>query len=280
MTVPKPRLIKSGPGTSFLVKSMALSENTGLRTIGLLFTIILVCAGLVLAGCASLPNNGQNGNVTNASVCYCATGMHPLGYTNGSCSCVPDNANATRPPRGTEGGFCGGIAAFQCNAGLVCKLDGTFPDAGGKCVKPGVACTMEYAPVCGTDNKTYSNACMAKAANVSVAHAGACFDYSRIARNWVETQSPTFLFDGIPDTLVEVSSDFSGMNPVFSFNFTSRHGGYGNRSGQILTEALTPHTTEVVVDFKSGMVISADTDHFEGYVLRDSAYQANVNGAA
>jgi len=36
---------------------------------------------------------------------------------------------------GEEGAFCGGIAAFPCEAGLTCKLDGTYPDAGGVCVK-------------------------------------------------------------------------------------------------------------------------------------------------
>ncbi len=33
------------------------------------------------------------------------------------------------------GAFCGGIAGFQCSAGYSCKLDGTFPDAGGHCIK-------------------------------------------------------------------------------------------------------------------------------------------------
>lgn len=32
------------------------------------------------------------------------------------------------------GGFCGGIAGIQCPAGEKCKLDGNYPDAGGKCV--------------------------------------------------------------------------------------------------------------------------------------------------
>jgi hypothetical protein len=32
------------------------------------------------------------------------------------------------------GMFCGGLAAFQCPANYNCILDGTYPDAGGKCV--------------------------------------------------------------------------------------------------------------------------------------------------
>lgn len=32
------------------------------------------------------------------------------------------------------GAFCGGIAGFPCDAGYTCKLDGTYPDAGGTCV--------------------------------------------------------------------------------------------------------------------------------------------------
>lgn len=33
------------------------------------------------------------------------------------------------------GKFCGGIAGVTCPAGYRCKLDGDYPDAGGKCVK-------------------------------------------------------------------------------------------------------------------------------------------------
>lgn len=43
------------------------------------------------------------------------------------------------PTAGIEGRFCGGIAANlpqnQCPSGYYCKLDGNYPDAGGKCVK-------------------------------------------------------------------------------------------------------------------------------------------------
>jgi hypothetical protein len=74
--------------------------------------------------------------------------------------------------------LCGGLMGAGCNAGEYCNYKPEdicgAADAMGTCTaKPG-ACTKEFDPACGCDDKTYSNACMAGLAGVSVVRKGAC----------------------------------------------------------------------------------------------------------
>jgi hypothetical protein len=75
-------------------------------------------------------------------------------------------------------GFCGGIAGIACPAGEYCVFaEGDFcgaTDQSGTCAKRAEVCTTDVNPVCGCDGTTYSNACQAARAGVSVRTPGSC----------------------------------------------------------------------------------------------------------
>ncbi len=81
-----------------------------------------------------------------------------------------------------------------------------------------------------------------------------------IAREFIK-KSPTYVFDGYnlkhQETLYP---DLEGCTSCFTFvfEFTSRHGGYGNRTGKEVTQALTPHEAHITI--KNGEIYSALLD--------------------
>jgi hypothetical protein len=76
------------------------------------------------------------------------------------------------------GEICGGFTAIQCPGDLFCN----FPietncgsgDQNGVCAAKPEVCGAVHDPVCGCDGKTYTNACAAQGAGVSIMADGEC----------------------------------------------------------------------------------------------------------
>jgi hypothetical protein len=69
-----------------------------------------------------------------------------------------------------------------------------------------------------------------------------------IARQYV-TDEPTFVFDGMAETLALVSTTTLKCPYCWAFvyQFDCLQGGYGNRTGHMLAQVITPHTARIVV---------------------------------
>lgn len=74
------------------------------------------------------------------------------------------------------------------------------------------------------------------------------------------TNEPTYLFDGMSET-VELTETDTGEYPnswTFTYKFDSRHAGYGDRTGQMLAQVITPH--RAVITVQDGNVTRAIMD--------------------
>ncbi len=84
----------------------------------------------------------------------------------------------------------------------------------------------------------------------------------------------TFKFDGMDDTfkLVDTTTLRTPYAWLFTFRFDSRHAGYGDRTGQMVAQVITPHTAVITVI--RGEVITAVMDE-QWDMLKQQLVQAD-----
>jgi hypothetical protein len=72
-----------------------------------------------------------------------------------------------------------------------------------------------------------------------------------VAKGFI-TSEATFKFDGMMDTLdLNVTGTYPQPEKYeVTGDFTSAHGGFGDRQSKVVTQALTPHNCIIIVDGK------------------------------
>lgn len=97
----------------------------------------------------------------------------------------------------------------------------------------------------------------------------------QIARDFVKS-SPTFTYDGIEDTFSLTGSrkTTGRYGWIFVFEFDSRQAGYGDRTGQVLAQVITPH--QAVITLKQHRITAAVMD--ERWDMRQQKAVAGPGG--
>lgn len=173
----------------------AAAQGTGVTALGPCQTDPGFCGGIAGFTCdakgeyCNFPIETQCGSGDQAGSCdpipeACDDNYEPVcgcdgvTYSNACQAAMASQSVAAEGECAADPGFCGGLAGVPCAEGEFCnyplEAQCGIADHGGTCSTIPDGCTANYDPVCGCDGMTYSNACMAAAAGMSVASEGAC----------------------------------------------------------------------------------------------------------
>lgn len=146
--------------------------------------VLLALAASACAVSAEMDDMAGGGEIAPDPVSAAPAALAPApgGAAAGGAAWIDDECPLDAPaPIAEVGESCGGFTlgpAPVCAEGLYCDytLEDVcgWADASGLCVERPASCTEEYMPVCGCDDRTYPNACLAAMDGVAVYMKGPC----------------------------------------------------------------------------------------------------------
>jgi hypothetical protein len=155
----------------------AASARSGVMRFSFAWTVLASGSCWLVAACTPTTPPAQEPVTTLAG------GANAGSPSNGSGgSAGPDGATSGDDSQAGSGNaqakMCGGIAGRQCPEKQYCLFTPEAhcgaADMSGTCTQIPEACIQVLSEVCGCDDKTYGNACMAAQAGVSMLSKGRC----------------------------------------------------------------------------------------------------------